>query len=275
MATLIDPDRVKYLCSCKRLKPISSLYFCKYCKPLALKCKQCVLHEIDQKCFCANCFDNKTHKEASETKFKCMNCFACPLCKNSLMMRASSGSAAQKAAMKAAALAAEKNKIKLEPVKQEVASGSGGQPLPSKVYYLMCSFCRWTTRDVAIPDVTSSKLSLEKKIKMNHRDLDYFLLLFRVPGNWRQPENPNAKRVSELLVAYKVLAEQEKIEKDRKKYLTATPKRRVFHPASASSVADAFRLGTGSSTGSDKYGILSPASRRLKAINQGNSGNTN
>jgi len=189
------------------------------------------------------------------------------------MMRASSGSAAQKAAMKAAALAAEKNKIKLEPVKQEVASGSGGQPLPSKVYYLMCSFCRWTTRDVAIPDVTSSKLSLEKIIKINHRDLDYFLLLFRVPGNWRQPENPNAKRVSELLVAYKVLAEQEKIEKDRKKYLTATPKRRVFHPASASSVADAFRLGTGSSTGSDKYGILSPASRRLKAINQGNSGN--
>ena len=174
MATLIDPDRVKYLCSCKRLKPISSLYFCKYCKPLALKCKQCVLHEIDQKCFCANCFDNKTHKEASNTKFKCMNCFACPLCKNSLMMRASSGSAAQKAAMKAAALAAEKNKIKLEPVKlepvkqepvklepvkQEVASGSGGQPLPSKVYYLMCSFCRWTTRDVAIPDVTSSKLN--------------------------------------------------------------------------------------------------------------------
>ena len=108
---------------------------------------------------------------------------------------------------------------------------------------------------------------------MNHRDLDYFFLFFRVPGNWRQPENPNAKRVNDLLAAYSVIAGQEKIEKDRKKYLTATPKRRAFHPASASSVADAFRLGTASSTGSDKYGILSPASRRLKAISQGNSGN--
>jgi len=72
------------------------------------------------------------------------------------MMRASSGTAAQKAALKAAALAAEQNK--LLQVQSEVTSG---QPLPSKVYYLMCSFCRWTTRDVAIPDVTSSKFITE------------------------------------------------------------------------------------------------------------------
>lgn len=238
MATLIDVERVKFLCSCKRLKPISNLYYCKYCKPLALKCKECVLHEIDQKYFCANCFDNKTHIEASATKFKCLNCFACPLCKNSLYLRASSGTAAQKAALKAAHLAAEQNKI-LPPTE----TSSSTHPVASKVYYLMCSFCRWTTRDVAIPDVTT------------------------IPGNWRQPENPNAKRIKELLEAYKVIAAREKLEKDRKKY--TNPKRRTFHLTTGNSAVDAFR--SGGVAHADKYGIMSPANRRLKNVSQGGS----
>lgn len=46
MATLINSEKVKYLCSCKQLKPLSNLYYCKYCKPFSLKCKECVLHEV-------------------------------------------------------------------------------------------------------------------------------------------------------------------------------------------------------------------------------------
>ena len=31
------------------------------------------------------------------------------------------------------------------------------QPTPAqKVFYLMCGFCRWTTRDVKMPDATNS-----------------------------------------------------------------------------------------------------------------------
>jgi len=99
-----------------------------------------------------------------------------------------------------------------------------------------------------------------------------------VPGNWRQPENPNAKRVRELLNAYKVIAAREKIEKDRKKYATAVPKRRTFHLTKTSAIVDTFRSGSSSSNvssglnSSDKYGILSPASRRLKNISQANNG---
>lgn len=242
MATLIDVERVKYLCSCQRLKSISNLYYCKYCKPFALKCKECVLHEIDQKYFCANCFDNKTHNEASGSKFKCLNCFACPLCKNSLMMRASSGTAAQKAAIKAALAAEQSKKDQATGADQATAvttTPAPTTPVATKVYYLMCSFCRWTTRDVGIPDVTT------------------------IPGNWRRPDNPNAKRVKELLEAYKVVAAKEKVEKDRKKY--APSKRRTFHFTSSSSPLSA--LNTSSSIHSDKYGILSPASRRLKNLN--------
>lgn len=239
MATLIDVERVKYSCSCKRLKPISNLYYCKYCKPFALKCKECVLHEIDQKYFCANCFDNKSQAEASGTKFKCMNCFACPLCKNSLMMRASSGTAAQKAAMKAAALAAEQNRNNATTSGEQPAASA--PPVATKVYYLMCSFCRWTTRDVGIPDVTS------------------------IPGNWKQPENTNVKRIKELLEAYKVVAAREKVEKDRKKYTTT--KRRQFHLGSSGLGFGGTCTLSSSSLQSDKYGILSPASRRLKNLN--------
>ena len=80
------------------------------------------------------------------------------------MMRASSGTAAQKAAMKAAALEAEKNKRSAQgstPQNDPTSPVSTPSPVPTvatKVYYLMCSFCRWTTRDVSIPDVTTSKL---------------------------------------------------------------------------------------------------------------------
>jgi dynactin-4 len=121
--------------------------------------------KIDQKYFCANCFDNKTHKEASSTKFKCMNCFTCPCCKNSLNMRASN---AQKAAAKAAAAAAAATSVSSSPqsTNAQVTSTQGTsstepsstqqQQTPQKVYYLSCAFCRWTTRDVGIPDVLSS-----------------------------------------------------------------------------------------------------------------------
>lgn len=46
MATIIEADKVKYLCSCKRLKPLAYMYYCKYCKPSVLKCKDCVFHEV-------------------------------------------------------------------------------------------------------------------------------------------------------------------------------------------------------------------------------------
>lgn len=87
------------------------------------------------------------------------------------MMRASSGTAAQKAAMKAA-MAAEQIKKDQAGADTSAAVVTPTTPMPTtpvatKVYYLMCSFCRWTTRDVNIPDVTTSKKSREKNLRLS------------------------------------------------------------------------------------------------------------
>lgn len=73
------------------------------------------------------------------------------------MMRASSGTAAQKAAIKAALAAEQSKKDQAGADASQATTTTPTTPVATKVYYLMCSFCRWTTRDVGIPDVTTSK----------------------------------------------------------------------------------------------------------------------
>jgi len=158
------------------------------------------------------------------------------------MPRASSGTAAQKAAAQKAAQAAAAS----QPAGESSAAPAASQPATPqpqpKVFYLMCGFCRWTTRDVGIPDVTS------------------------IPGNWKLQENPHAKRVSELLEAYKIVAAREKSDKERKKY--ATPKRRSFHPTTASLIGA--NLMSGINTTADKYGIMGSVNRRIKSASTQN-----
>jgi dynactin 4 len=140
MATLIDSDRVKYLCSCSRMKSLCEMYYCKYCRPseLTLKCKECVIHEIDPKYFCPNCFDNKTHADAISQRYRCANCYSCPCCDNILIVRASS------------------QKIPKDNSNSNSTPLDSQQPTSQKVFYLLCGFCRWSTRDSGIPDATTS-----------------------------------------------------------------------------------------------------------------------
>ena len=86
-------------------------------------------------------------KEATTLKYKCTACYNCPCCKNSLIIRASS-------AQKAAAMAA-KTEVKPEKKPEDTTTVP-----PQKVFYLMCGFCRWTTRDAGIPDATISNFAL-------------------------------------------------------------------------------------------------------------------
>ena len=108
-----------------------------------------------------------------------------------------------------------------------------------------------------------------------------------VPGNWKLQENPHAKRVSELLEAYKIVAAREKSDKERKqislysqinlKYFNicflkgkkyATPKRRSFHPTTASLIGA--NLMSGINTTADKYGIMGSVNRRIKSASTQN-----
>ena len=63
--------------------------------------------------------------------YRCSNCFDCPSCGHTLTTRATS---------------------------QLVSNPDDpGKSTPKKMYYLACGFCRWTTRDVGIPDKTQGE----------------------------------------------------------------------------------------------------------------------
>lgn len=97
-----------------------------------------------------------------------------------------------------------------------------------------------------------------------------------MPGGWRLQDNPNAKRINQLIDAYKVIATREKIEKDRKKY--TMNKRRSFHLGATTSISGSHggitASGSPSSLHLDKYGILSPVTKRLQMQTIGSSGDS-
>lgn len=90
---------------------------------------------------------------------------------------------------------------------------------PKKMYYMACGFCRWTTRDAGIADKPAAS------------------------GNWEDKENQHQKRISSLLETYQQIAQKEKAEKERKKYV----RRRSYLTYAASM---------------DKYGLTSVAAKR-------------
>ncbi|XP_021365324.1 dynactin subunit 4-like [Mizuhopecten yessoensis] len=92
-----------------------------------------------------------------------------------------------------------------------------------KVYYLACGFCRWTTRDVSITDKPQAS------------------------GCWEALENPDSKRIFSLLETYQQLAQREKTEKERKKYV----RRRSYLNYAASM---------------DKYGLTSVAAKKKASV---------
>jgi len=159
-------EMVRYKCSCGSLKPISRLYFCRHC--LDIRCGFCVSHEVDSH-YCPNCMENMPSAEARLKKNRCANCFDCPHCGHTLSTRATS-----------------------------IAVPSAEDPskvVAKKVYYLACAFCRWTSRDIGLPDQTVAS------------------------GGWPDQENVSAERISALLEHYRSIAQREKIEKESRRFL--------------------------------------------------------
>ncbi|XP_028131036.1 dynactin subunit 4 [Diabrotica virgifera virgifera] len=165
MSYVTGPNVVNYACSCGLLKPIPYLYFCRYCTQL--RCSFCVCHEVDSN-FCGKCSENIPTSEARVKKNRCGNCYNCPSCEQELSPRMAS--------TKAPAEGEEKVTTK-------------------KMYYLYCQFCRWSSRDVGIPDQST------------------------VTGGWPERENVHANRLQELVDMYKaiVVAQKQQQEKDKKK----------------------------------------------------------
>ncbi|CAK1545820.1 unnamed protein product [Leptosia nina] len=173
MAYLIQPDYVQYFCTCGQIKPITNLYFCRHC--LKVRCGFCICHEVDSH-YCANCLENMPSSEARLKKNRCSSCFDCPSCFHTLSTRAT-----------------------YAPARQDPAAGDAKveNKQPKKMYYLSCFNCRWTSRDVGIPDQPVAS------------------------GGWPERTNPFANRFGQLLEYFKAIAQQEKqdkLDKERKKY---------------------------------------------------------
>ena len=119
-------SKVRYLCSCGLAQPLSKLYFCRHC--LDLRCGFCVSHEVDSH-YCPNCLENMPSAEARLKKNRCANCFDCPSCGHTLSTRATS--------------------MQLQAPTED---GTNVKIVTKKLYYLVCAFCRWTSRDAGLQD---------------------------------------------------------------------------------------------------------------------------
>ncbi|XP_041363984.1 dynactin subunit 4-like [Gigantopelta aegis] len=193
MSTYIDINLVKYVCSCGKKQPFCRLYLCRHCSEL--RCVDCVQHEGDSH-YCSHCLENMPSAEAKMRKNRCSRCLDCPACGNTLMTRAT-------------------NLMVTTPDANKASTPT----TPKKMYYLACGFCRWTTRDVAIPDQTVAS------------------------GGLPEQENEANKLIAPLLEHYHLLAQKEKTEKERKKYV----KRRSHMYYAAEK---------------DKYGLISVAMKK-------------
>ncbi|KAK9506247.1 hypothetical protein O3M35_008217 [Rhynocoris fuscipes] len=163
MSYLLKENYVRYECTCGSLRSIAELYFCRHC--LEFRCGYCVCHEVDSH-YCSNCMEHLPSAEARLKKNRCSTCFDCPNCFHPLSVRATMRS----------------------------AEDGASKGTPAKRYFLSCFFCRWTTRDVNIPDQTVAA------------------------GSWPIKENPDAELLSSYLEYYKMTAMTERSQKEKKSF---------------------------------------------------------
>lgn len=161
-------NKIRYMCSCGLSQPLSKLYFCRHC--LDLRCGYCVSHEVDSH-YCPNCLENMPSAEARLKKNRCANCFDCPSCGHTLSTRATSMQ-----------------------MQAPTEDGTNVKIVTKKLYYLVCAFCRWTSRDAGLPDQSVAS------------------------GGWPQPEAPEAARFASLQEHYRTLAQREKLEKETRRF---------------------------------------------------------
>uniref|UniRef100_H2YNG3 Dynactin subunit 4 n=1 Tax=Ciona savignyi TaxID=51511 RepID=H2YNG3_CIOSA len=165
MATLLQVDRVQYVfdSDTEESQSLARLYFCIYC--LALRSSDDLQHEDDSH-FCPQTLDGVASQEAVSKKNKCSNLWRCPSCIHPLFTRATST---------------------LYP-----PSGESSKPTVKMVYYQVCTFCRWSTRCVGIPD---------KEV---------------LTGTWAEKTNPTLPRITKLFEYYKYLEQKEKRDNARR-----------------------------------------------------------
>ncbi|XP_065184106.1 dynactin subunit 4-like [Sycon ciliatum] len=163
---------VSFACSCATNAPLTHLFLCQHC--IKLRCARCVSHEIESY-YCPYCLETMSSAEAKVKKNRCGNCCDCPCCGHTLSVMTSSQQQADADASASSATS---------------TGTSPGQG--KKVYYLRCSVCRWSSRDIDCADKDSAG------------------------GGYPIEESPAADSVKKLIDVYLRIANTEKAERDQK-----------------------------------------------------------
>lgn len=176
--TLDYKNFVLFVCSCSQRVPLDELYFCRHCK--LARCNDCVSTVIETSCVsCPHCFENVPYVDARGKKNRCAHCFQCPQCSSNLSTRyvivpteslsslkdgeeddkpaESSPSKLGLAGKRATSMRTSPRIGRTSPrsLRSGISGGSLRSPGGMKYYYLACTHCRWTTRDVQIKDKRS------------------------------------------------------------------------------------------------------------------------
>lgn len=114
----------------------------------------CVIFQVDSH-FCYNCLENIPSGEAKLKKYRCSKCFECPSCQHTLSSRATTVHIPRDAEAKGESPATSSDAEKEKSAKLS----------SRKMYYLSCLACRWTSRDVGLPDQTNGMENVHNSLQ--------------------------------------------------------------------------------------------------------------
>ena len=221
-------DLVLYSCSCTQFYPLGELFFCRHCK--VPRCQDCVSSTVES-FSCPHCFET-AGSDIKAKRGRCTHCFQCLRCASALSTRSVivpsevlGEQSPQKREQSSTALQVAPSPS--TPPKSALSASSVKSPGGTKMYYLSCSHCKWSTRDVGIADQRSV--------------LDF-----------RPKSGPHTGRIDELVAFYKEFALQDKAEHEKAK---KNPTGRRYRPLG--SLLDPSKLYAKIGSGGD-----SPASQR-------------
>ena len=176
--------RVLYSCSCSQQSPLTHLYFCRHCK--VARCQDCVSTTVDIY-FCPHCFETAPISEAKIKKNRCNHCFQCPRCASTLTTRS---------IIVPSEVLGEQSPKKADPspstASTSLRTSLSRSPGGTKSYYLSCTHCKWSTRDVAIKDKRS-------------------------PIDFKDPPSQHQERIAKLISFYKEFALRDQAEREKAK----------------------------------------------------------
>ena len=176
--------RVLYSCSCSQLAPLAELYFCRHCK--VARCQDCV-STVSDTYFCPHCFETTPISEAKNKKNRCNHCFQCPRCASTLTTRS---------IIVPSEVLGEQSPKKVESSSStsspSLRSSLSRSPGGTKSYYLSCTHCKWSTRDVGIKDKRS-------------------------PIDFKDPPSQHQDRIDKLVAFYKEFALRDQADREKVK----------------------------------------------------------